>query len=132
MSRDIDIYCLVFVIRPRVAVVVLKTASSLIKSVIHSFPPNLQNIITPKPCELESCNFEKMFTPHHVSHVRCQVSGFTNPNLAQYLKFFARPHGRMVAAFRNSDGHAATHLRSHSLTWSLTEHTRTNMSAMVC
>ena len=30
------------------------------------------------------------------------IFGFKNPNLAQYLKFFARPHGRMVAAFRNS------------------------------
>ena len=39
-----------------------------------SFPPNLKNIIAPKPWELESWHFEIIFTPHHVSHVRCPVS----------------------------------------------------------
>ena len=48
---------------------------SLIKWVSQPFPPNLQNIITPKAWELESWNFERMFNPHHVSHVRCQVLG---------------------------------------------------------
>ena len=38
------------------------------------FPPNLQVIINPKPIELESWNFERMFTLHHVSHVTCHVS----------------------------------------------------------
>ena len=47
-----------------------------------TFPPNLHNIITPKPWELESWNIERMFTPHHMSYVRCQsvtlqVSGVT-------------------------------------------------------
>ena len=40
-----------------------------------TFPPNLNNIITPKPWELESWNFERIFSPHHVSHVTCQESG---------------------------------------------------------
>ena len=39
--------------RPGVAGAVLQTASSLIKSVMHPFPPNLQDIINPKPLELE-------------------------------------------------------------------------------
>ena len=30
------------------------------------FPPNLQNIMPPKPLELESQNFDRMFTPRHV------------------------------------------------------------------
>ena len=46
LSREIDIYCLVFVKRPGVAGAVLQTALSSIRSVIHPFPPNLQNINT--------------------------------------------------------------------------------------
>ena len=42
---------------------------------LKPFPPNLQDTINPKPLELESWNFERMFTPNHVSHVRCQVTG---------------------------------------------------------
>ena len=67
--------------RPVLAGAVLQTASSLINLLIHPFPPNLQHIINPKPLELGSWNFERMFTPHHVScvichasHVRCHVS----------------------------------------------------------
>ena len=44
---------------------------------LSPFPPDLQTIITPKPQELESWNFEKMITTHQVSGVRCQVSGVT-------------------------------------------------------
>ena len=39
--------------RPCVAGVVLQTPPSLIKSVTDAFPPNLQNIITPKPLKIE-------------------------------------------------------------------------------
>ena len=39
--------------RPGVAGVVLQTPPSLIKSVTDAFSPNLQNIITPKPLEIE-------------------------------------------------------------------------------
>ena len=38
---------------PGVAGVVLQTPSSLIKSVTDAFTPKLQNIITPKPLEIE-------------------------------------------------------------------------------
>ena len=44
--------------KPGVAGATLQTALSLIHQLIHSFshlfPPNLQNIITPKPIKLES------------------------------------------------------------------------------
>ena len=46
-----------------------------INSVSEPFPPNLLIIITTKPLELGSWNFERMFTPHHVSYVRCHMSG---------------------------------------------------------
>ena len=41
-----------------------------------SFPPNLQDIINPKPLKLGTWNFGSMFpsTICHMSHVRCQVS----------------------------------------------------------
>ena len=39
--------------RPGVAWVVLQTPPSLIKSLTDAFPPNPQNIITPKPLEME-------------------------------------------------------------------------------
>ena len=39
--------------RHGVAGVALPTPPSLIKSVTDAFPPNLQNIITPKPLEIE-------------------------------------------------------------------------------
>ena len=37
----------------------------------NCFPSNLEKIITYKPLELESSNFEKKFIPHHLSHVTC-------------------------------------------------------------
>ena len=63
--------------RPGVAGAVLQTASSLIHSVGQPFPPNLQNIINHKPEELGSWNFERMFTPHNMSHVTCCMSRVT-------------------------------------------------------
>ena len=42
-----------YINRPGVAWVVLQTPLSLIKSVTDAFPPNLQNIITPKPLKIE-------------------------------------------------------------------------------
>ena len=48
----------------------------LCHSLSQPFPPNLQNIITPKPWELECWNLERMFTPHQVSCLRCRVSDF--------------------------------------------------------
>ena len=63
--------------RPVVAGVLLQTSWSPIKSVRDPFPTDLQNITTPKLLELESWHFEIMFTPHHVSPVRCHLSGVT-------------------------------------------------------
>ena len=40
----------------------------------HSSPPNLQNIIIPKPLELETRRFDRMFNTTYVSGVTCQVS----------------------------------------------------------
>ena len=34
----------------------------------------LHNTVFPKPSELGSSNFERIFTPHHVSHVTCHVA----------------------------------------------------------
>ena len=70
--------------RPGVAGDVLQTALSLINWLIgwvtDPFPPNVHNIRNPKPLELESWNFESMFTPHHVlchvSPVTCHMSIF--------------------------------------------------------
>ena len=80
LSRSFVCFCqwIKIINRPGVARAVLQTASSLIDWLIQSvrepFPPDLQSIITPKPLELESWFFERMFTPHHVSHVLCHVS----------------------------------------------------------
>ena len=67
--------------RPGVAGAVLQSASWFIHSVSQSvsqpFPPNLQNIINRKPEELGSWNFERMFTPHNMSHVTCRMSRVT-------------------------------------------------------
>ena len=57
--------CSVLINRPGVARAVLKTPSLLIKSLSHPFPPDLQNMMTPKPLELGSWNFETMFTTHN-------------------------------------------------------------------
>ena len=42
--------------------------------VSHPFPPDIENIINPKPLKLLSWHFERLFTPHHVSCVTCHVS----------------------------------------------------------
>ena len=49
---------------------------SLIKGLSHCLPPNLQNIITPKPLQLGICNFERVLASFmcHMSHVICHVS----------------------------------------------------------
>ena len=64
--------------RPIVAGAVFQTHTLLINWLINwvsqPFPPNLQNIITPKSWELESWNCERMCTLHHLSHVRRPVS----------------------------------------------------------
>ena len=50
----------------------------LIDSVSDPFPPNIQDIISPKPLELGSWHFERIFIPpHHASHVTCHVSHLT-------------------------------------------------------
>ena len=69
--------CRIFFNRPGVAGAVLQSASLLIKSLRKPFPPNLQNIINYKPEELGSRNFERMFTPHNLSHVTCCMSRVT-------------------------------------------------------
>ena len=40
----------------------------------NPFPQNLQNIISPKPLELGGWIFERILTPHHVSHITCHMS----------------------------------------------------------
>ena len=63
--------------RPGVAGAVLQIPLSLIKS-HYPFPPNLQNIFTPKPYELGTLSFERMFTSLHVSHVPSLMSRVTS------------------------------------------------------
>ena len=68
--------------RPGVAGAVLQTASWFVKSVSHCtlwkyLPPDIHNIINPKPLELDSWNFERMFTLYHVSCVTWHVSPVT-------------------------------------------------------
>ena len=80
--------------RPSVAGAVLQTPPWLIHSFIHwlshPFPPNLQDIINPKPLELGSWNFACMFTLYHVLYVTCQVSGVRchMSGLFSFLFFF--------------------------------------------
>ena len=50
---------------------------SIINWVSHPFPPNLKNTFTPKPYELLTWLFEKMFTSLLVSHVTCHLSCVT-------------------------------------------------------
>ena len=63
--------------RPGVAGAVLQTPPSLIDSFIHSLSDPLwkylQKIITPKPFELGTWNFDTMFTIPYVSCVTCHV-----------------------------------------------------------
>ena len=60
--------------RPDVARAVLQIPALLTDFLSHTFLPNFQNIITPKLWELDSWIFERMFTPHHMSHFRSHVS----------------------------------------------------------
>ena len=53
-------------------------ADQLIHSIIHKDTDRLwkylQNTVSPKPQELRGWTFKRMFTPHTVSHVTCQMS----------------------------------------------------------
>ena len=60
--------------RPGVAGSVLQSPLSLIHSVCHDFLKYLKDTVYPKLNELGSKIFERMFTPHHVSHVLCDMS----------------------------------------------------------
>ena len=62
--------------RPSVAGKVLQSPQSLIQSVTDPFLQNHQNIITHKPENLESWNFERMVTPHNLTHAACHVPCF--------------------------------------------------------
>ena len=46
----------------------------LIKWLGHPFPPDFQITFLPKPKELGSWRFDRMFTPHQLSHVMCHMS----------------------------------------------------------
>ena len=49
----------------------------LINLLINPFPPNVQDTFNPKPYELGTLNFERMFTSLNVSHVTCHTSYVT-------------------------------------------------------
>ena len=68
-----ELTCL-FIKRSGVAGAVLQTPSSPFHSVGNPFPPNLQNIITPKNFQLGTWHFGTMFTTHSVSGVTSPVS----------------------------------------------------------
>ena len=53
------------------------------------FPPNLQNIIHHKSQELGIWNFERMFTPSHMSHVICHMSCVMNSHARENLNPYA-------------------------------------------
>ena len=96
--------------RTGVAGAVLQTLSSLIHSFIHSltdaFPPDLQKIINPKPLELETWHFERMFTPHHVLHVICHLSYITchvSP-VTSHMSFFQKNTFFLFKKNRQSGG----------------------------
>ena len=67
--------------RPGEAGAVLQTQLSLTdwssQSVSHPLWKYLQNTVSSKPWELGSWNFERMFTPQHVSQVTCPMSHIT-------------------------------------------------------
>ena len=64
--------------RPGVAGAVLQTPPPLINWLSESsFSSRSSNVITPKPLELESWSFERMFILHHVSCVPCHMSPVT-------------------------------------------------------
>ena len=53
----------------------------------HAFLQYCQNIITLKPFKLESWNFERMFSPHHMSCVTCHVSRVIR-HMSPFFVFF--------------------------------------------
>ena len=78
--------------RPCVAGAVLQSASwfidSLIQSVIQPFPPNLQNIINPKPEELGRWHFERRFTPHNtVMSTNIRIFEYSNKMAHEYYSY---------------------------------------------
>ena len=77
LSATAIIFYTTIINRPGVAGAVVQTALSFIKWLSEPFPPDIQNIIASKPLELESWNFDRMFTPYHVSCVMCHVSRVT-------------------------------------------------------
>ena len=60
--------------KPGVARAVLQTASWLSDSLVHSFILFLLLTLNPKPLMVESWQFERMFTSHHVSYVNLESS----------------------------------------------------------
>ena len=85
------VYNIFFINRHGVAGSVLQSPSllilQLIQSVSHPFPPNLQYIITPKPWELGSWRFERIFTL-----TTCQMSGVKCP-VSDFFPFFLQNGG---------------------------------------
>ena len=73
--------CLVFK-RPSVTTAVLQTPPSLTDwlgwSVNHPFLPNFENTKASKSLELETWNFDKMFTICHMSCVTCCIFFYCN------------------------------------------------------
>ena len=69
--------------RPCVAGAVIEEKNfvthSLIQSVSHPFPQNLQNAFTPKPSELGSGHLRECSPPTncHLTHVICHISSVT-------------------------------------------------------
>ena len=62
--------------RPGVATFVINSITNLlIQLVNYPLCLNLPGTVYPKPEELASWNFERMYTPNHVSQVMCEVSG---------------------------------------------------------
>ena len=57
--------------RPGVAGAVLQSPPSVINWLSDGLWKYIQSTVNPKPEELESWNFEKMFIPHYVSPVTC-------------------------------------------------------------
>ena len=89
--------------------------------VLHThFPPNLQNILTPKPLELRTWNCEIMFTTFCVSRVTCHMSCVTchkldvtwhhNPQTvrARNLTFWGNVQHPLCVTYRKS--HVTCHV----------------------
>ena len=68
--------------RPGVAGAVIQTPLLLIKLFADPFPPNLQNIINPKPFELGTSNFATMAT---VGNIVPMADGLGRPDQSARL-----------------------------------------------